>query len=109
MKVAAVQVRLAYLEFGVWVEDHLCQVGDGTIVHHGLGLLRRVLGDVAEGGSCDAFEGHLRLQETQHQQGDSTRVHHRLGQRCTVIEKRWDECVQMQVLEGGSAASQDKE
>lgn len=81
---ARLSCELAYLEFGVWVEDHLRQVRDGPVVHHSLGQLWRVFGDVAEGGSCDAFEGDLGLHETQHQQGDSTRVHDRLRQRCTV-------------------------
>ena len=76
-------MRLSHLEFGVWVEDHLCQVRDGTVVHHSLGQLRRVFGDVAEGGSCDAFDGHLGLPETKHQQGDGTCIHNRLSQCCT--------------------------
>lgn len=80
------QQWLSYLEFGVWVEDHLCQVCDGTIVHHGLGQFWCVFGDVAEGGSCDAFEGQLRLQKTHHQQRHSTRIHDRLSQHCTVMQ-----------------------
>ncbi|TNN59506.1 hypothetical protein EYF80_030321 [Liparis tanakae] len=75
--------ELMHISLGIWAEDHLCQMCNGSIVHHSLGEFRCVLGDVAEGGGRDAFEGHLRLQKTQHQQGHGTGIHDRLRQGCT--------------------------
>lgn len=68
--------ELSYLQFGIRVEDHLRQMCDGSIVHHRLGQLRCVLADVTEGGGRDAFECHLGLLKTQHQQWQSARIHH---------------------------------
>jgi len=77
---------------------------NGSIVHHSLGEFRCVLGDVAEGGGRDAFEGHLRLQKTQHQQGHSTGIHDRLRQGCTYkeVEERYEKHIQVQ-MQGESA------
>lgn len=66
------------LKFGVSTEDQLCQVWDGAGVHHGVGQLGRVFADVTQCGGCYAFEGHLWLQQTQHQDGDGSSIHHRL-------------------------------
>lgn len=70
--------ELTYFEFCIWIEDHLRQMCNGTSVHHCLSQLWCVFGDVTEGGGCDAFDGHLRFEKTQHQQGDSARIHNGL-------------------------------
>ena len=87
-----------YLEFCVRVEDHLRQVRHGTGVHHSLRQLRRVFADVAEGGGRDAFQSHLWFPETEHQQGDGTRIHHGLSQHW----RREEGCVNLQTRDGES-------
>lgn len=74
----------SHLEFGVSAQHHKRQVSDGAGLHHGLGQFRRVFADVTERRGGDAFEGHLRLLKTQHQQGPSSCIQDSLSQSCMV-------------------------